>query len=290
MLFIYLLTYWCLGDRICTAQLVPNFWAQGTLLPQSLESWGLQRHTALYPSMICYDAHEILVQLPFLSLLSWEVIELSGNAVRYICQSYMVIDVQRHKACSVCTWSLPEAEEWDQACLTTGICFPTTDISTTSFQRQQCAGCYSQYCFSQTHSSTASYSNKHNSSLLACSLVVPADRGAAEQALALFRWLLVSLKQQVVDPSTSSHFFFFFWVCLLPITPNQPNCTPAWGRYRLGLSPPLRSASLLSPSKQAASSSCPARNDPTLNNQPLPSFLQTYWRSPLPEVMSSVTT
>lgn len=37
MLFIYLFTYWCLGDRMCIAQLVPNFWAQGTLLPQSLE-------------------------------------------------------------------------------------------------------------------------------------------------------------------------------------------------------------------------------------------------------------
>lgn len=84
MLFIYLFTSWCLGDRMCTAQLVPNSWAQWTVLPPSLESWGLQRHMALYPSMICYDACEILVWLPFLSLLSWEVIELLGNAVRYL--------------------------------------------------------------------------------------------------------------------------------------------------------------------------------------------------------------
>lgn len=143
----------------------------------------------------------------------------------------MLIDVPRHNACSVCTWSLTKAEEWDQVCLTTGICFSTTDISTTSFQRQQCAGCYSQYCFSQTHSSTASYSNKAQFLIVGLLPGCTCQQGVLLSKRSLFSiGFYCHLKQQVVliaaDLSTSSN--FFFRVCLLPITPNQPNCTPAW--------------------------------------------------------------
>lgn len=183
---------------------------------------------ALYPSMICYDAYEILVQLPFLSLLSREVIELSGNAVHYLpklhanrcskTQSLFCLYLVFAKGSGVrpglsyhghmflhnrhIHYKLPEtALCW---LLQSVLFFSSSLFYSLLFKQSTIPLCW-----------------------LAPWLYLPIG-GATEQALALFPWLLVSLKQQVVliaaDPSTSSN---FFRVCLLPITPNQPNCTPA---------------------------------------------------------------
>lgn len=91
--------------------------------------------------------------------------------------------------------------------------FSTTDISTTSFQRQQCAGCYSQYCFSQTHSSTASDSNKAQFLFVGLLAGCTCQQGALLSKRALFSiGFYCHLKQQVVliaaDLSSSSNFFF----------------------------------------------------------------------------------